>query len=315
MIHPDRELRTLARRDGAAASRHSEGPGPGAADARIDVKLLLHRVRQALAERGTDAARARFAAIDSPHLLGGTIQDGVARGIAVALDETLDLCEPPAHSTEEHDDAEAIHTQTWQGRQLRRKKDLLVASASARIRFSRKGGVLLVDRDRDLNAEDCIRFEDRRDQGDLDGFAAVPGDRPRLFSPAFLAPHLYVQGPERTELRLSGRLGRSPAGYPCAIAFSARSAQPGIRMTIRIDNRHDDHRLRLRLLGIPAGAVRHECTDVWETVQAGSRTFRAATLVRSVGRLRVGERNVAVPEAQCHRSLTHTFWIGDTREA
>ena len=53
-------------------------PGPDSADARMDLKLLAHRTRKALAERWTAEAEARLAGLSSPDLWAGTVQDGTA---------------------------------------------------------------------------------------------------------------------------------------------------------------------------------------------------------------------------------------------
>lgn len=309
--HPNRCATTLATRvPPEAGGGPYEPPGAGSADARVDLKLLLFRARRALETRGTDAARARFRSVDEPDLLAGTVQDGVARGVAVALEEVVALCdgpEPPPPEDEPDEDG----AERFEGRDLRRKKDILVASGGARIRWSRRGGILFVDRDHDVHEEDCIRFEDRRDLGDLDGFAGDPDERPRLFSPAFLRPVVLVHGARRHRLVLEGRLGRRADGYDCRIVFQGDSGESFVRMVVIVRNDRDDHRLRVRFIGCrDPRAIDSDGTPAFSTVRYRSRWFVAATLVRACGRLRVGDREVAVPGAQCHGTHRHEFRLG-----
>ncbi len=323
--HPDRLAHNLAHRKrlmDQGIPKVVDLPGPGAADARMDLKLLAHRTRRALADRWTPEAEARLAGLSTPDLWAGTVQDGTARGFKVALEEALSLCAPGAETMPQ--------TESWttpesepdavilEGKDLGRRRDLLVASAGARIRFGPKTGVLIVDRRRHIHQEDCIRFEDHSDAGCLDGFVARPDERPRLFSPAFLKPARLLHSPTRDELVLLGRLGRRRAGYPCELRFVGHKHETGIRLTVVIHNQHKDHRLRIRFLGFSEPeylGLSVDASDLssfppWERVHAQGRTFLAATLVRACGRLRVGERYVPVPEAQCLCRITHEFGIG-----
>src|SRR5262249_5068277 len=147
--HPDRLALNLAHRATLPADAwHGPfvAPDPGSDDARVDLKLLAFEVKRALAERGTPAAHARLAELIGPDLWAGTVRDGTARGMRVALEEALSLCAPPAASPER-----APFDTVLEQRELRRHRDLLVASGGARIRFSRKLGVLFVDRRGELN--------------------------------------------------------------------------------------------------------------------------------------------------------------------
>jgi hypothetical protein len=47
-------------------------------------------------------------------------------------------------------------------------REHVIAAGGARVRFSRKAGVHLIDRDADVNVEHCVGFEDRGDTGTLD---------------------------------------------------------------------------------------------------------------------------------------------------
>ena len=228
--HPDRAAPTLAQLVSPAA--HDDAwppPDPGSADARVDLKLLAWRAQRALETRGTDAARERLGSLTSEHLWAGTVQDGAARGFAVALEEAISLCEPapPTEPTTEPDTVLA-------GRELRRKRDLLVASAGARVRFSRKGGVLFVDRKQDVHVENMLCFEDRTDTGTLDAFEPLAEERPRLFHPGFLHATRYEQGAQRDALLLEGPLGRRPHGYLFRLKLEGRKTENVVRLTIAV---------------------------------------------------------------------------------
>ncbi len=307
--HPDRLAKTLADRDGLLASAGDgpfQTPGSGSCDARINLKLLLHEARVAVDSRGSDQARQRLEQIQGVDLLAGTIQDGTARGVMVALEEVISLCKTP-----DPDEISDDRADVFEGKELRRKRDLLVASGGARIRFSRKNGVLLVDRKQDVHTENCIRFEDRADAGTLDGFEPVAGERPRLFNPGFLQPQLLVQGKLRDLLVIEGRLGRGPKGYPCKMEFEGRKAERSIRLRIKIDNRHRDHRLRIRFLGHDnPDRIKHHGTPGWEVARNGHRSFMATTLIRSCGTLIVGTETVSVPGGQCLGWIEHEFRLG-----
>ncbi len=306
--HADRLISTLAQRN----ARMHEGasgpylqPGAGSGDARVDLKLLAHRARQALEKSASGEARERLAGLDSPDLWAGTIQDGTARGFKVALEEAISLCDGNNQSAVADVEAEDVLTDP---KQLRRKREILVASAGTRMRFSRKKGLQLIDRRREFNQENCIQFEDRGDCGDLDQFVPEEGKRPRIFLPGFLTPTRLIQNKSLDLLEIRGRLGRRFDGYPCAIVFEGRKAEDFLRMTLRVENRQLDHRLRIRFLGIQdQSMIGHAGTPGWEKIAYQGRVFMAATLVRACGRLRVADQLVQVPEAQCLGWIEHRF--------
>lgn len=309
--HPDRCAATLADVP-AARQRQGEGPfappGPGSRDARIDLKLLQWRALRAA--EAAEPARARLAGLDPaerPDLWAGTVQDGVARGFAVALEEACSLGPPAPAPPGAPDDPG--HLQVLAGRDLRRHKDLLVAAGSARVRFSRKQGLLFVDRTVDAHSVNCLRFEAREDRGTLDGFEPG-GDRPRLFSAQFLQPQRYTTAPGFAELRLAGRLGRRQNGWDCELVCTATADRPRVRLALRLDNRQRDQRLRARFLGFQRAWIHHECTDVGEIVANDAGGFVAFTLVRAVGALLVDGAPVPTPAAQCRYALEHVFWLG-----
>jgi hypothetical protein len=311
---------TLANLADARATRNGVPllpPGAGAADCRIDLKLLQWRALRAAGSSA--AARARLQVFDPllrPDLWAGTVQDGVARGFAVALEEAIALAPaPPAVTTGPTVPDDPTRVQTFTGTQLRKKKDLLVDSGGARVRFSRKEGVLFVDRDAGVHSADCLRFEARTDRGTLDAFVADESERPRLFSARFLQPVRYTAGAGHSELVLEGRLGRTARGFPCRIVLSAAASDQRVRLRVRIDNRHCDHRLRARFLGVPPALLEHACTDVHEQVDNDAGGFVAFTLVRACGRLVVDGRAIETPAAQCQGPIEHEFLLGLQRQA
>jgi hypothetical protein len=314
--HPDRVAATLANLPDARRSR-GDGPfalpGDGARDCRIDLKLLLHRAERAAAVSPRAAARlAAWPRAAHPDLWAGTVQDGTARGFAAALEEAIALADPapaapPAAAAAPH------AVQRFVGKELRKKKDLLVATGGARVRFSRKEGLLFVERGESVHSSNCLRFEARRDVGTLDAFAGDDGERPRLYSAQFLQPQEYVVGAGHAELRLQGRIGRGPVGWDCSVVVRGDDAETTVRVRVQIDNRQPGWRLRARFLGLPLAAVEHACTDVRDVVQNDAGGFVAFTLVRACGTLLVDGAPVAVPGAQCPGPLVHEFRLGHGR--
>jgi hypothetical protein len=310
--HPDRCAVTLAT---LPAARQRQGPGPyappgaGARDCRIDLKLLQWRALAASARSA--AARDRLHEFEPglrPDLWAGTVQDGVARGFAAALEEAIDLGSVPGPGPRPVDPTRA---QVFVGTALHRKKDLLVKSSGPRVRFSRKEGVLFVDRETDRHLVDCLQFEARSDRGTLDGFGADEAERPRVFSARFLQPAHYSTGDDDDCLVLEGRLGRTRAGFPCRVTIQGTTGQPRLLLRIAVENRHRDHRLRLRFVGMPPELVEHECTDVREVIADDRVGQLAFTLVRACERLLVDGRPVAAQAgAQCAGWIEHRFWLG-----
>ena len=309
--HPDRAAATLAHLDAAFAARAGDAfqlPGPGAADCRIDLKLLQWRAL-AVAERAA-AARAHLAAFPCdrhPDLWAGTVQDATARGFAVRLEEAIALAPTtPAMLPI----TAAPGAQVTTGKELRKRKDLLIASAGARVRFTRKEGLLFVDREGGLHANNCLRFEAREDTGTLDGFVPMADRRARLFSAQFLQPQRYVEAGDRRELMLAGRIGRGPIGWPCRLVLRGEPTQTSVQLTLQIDQRLPGWRLRARFLGLPLAAIRHECTPVHEVVANDAGGFVAFTLVRAATTLDVDGLPVPTPGAACLGPIEHTFWLG-----
>lgn len=304
---PARAAPNLALRQALTAPGPFAAPAAGSADARVDLKLAAWRVQDALAARGTAAARQRLAGLDAPDLLAGTVQDGTARGLLVAYEEALALCGPPAPESDPFGDP---MTRVLEGKPLRKQREHLIESGGARVRFARKCGVHLIDRAAGVNVEHCIGFEDRSDLGTLDEFVAKEGERPRLFSAAFLQPAQALHCAAGDRLLLRGRLGRTPHGYPCEMVIESRRSEGTVRVAVRVENRHPDHRLRIRFLSVPAQLITSAGTPGFEEVVVGHRRFVAATLVRACGRLRVGTQIVPVPGAQVFGWIEHHFRLG-----
>ncbi|MBZ0153828.1 MAG: hypothetical protein K8J09_20050 [Planctomycetes bacterium] len=313
--HPDRAAATLANVAAVAAGRTAPfcAPSTGADDCRIDLKLLVWRARQAMVRSAAARAHlAPFAVEAHPDLWAGTVQDGVARGFASRLEEAIALAgaepAPVAGAAAATTEANARVTT---GKELRRRKDLLVKSGGARVRFTRKEGLLFVDRDDGLHSANCLRFEARDDRGTLDCF--VPGDdRPRLFSAQFLAPVRYIEGQDHQELVLAGRLGRGANGFGCRLTLRGDAAATTVELRLTIDNRQLDTRLRARFLGLPMAVIHHDCTPVSEAVDGDHGGFVACTLLRANGRLLVDGHPIVVPGAQCQGVIEHVFRLGST---
>lgn len=312
--HADRVAATLANVEAVRKGRPAgpaAAPGAGARDCRIDLKLLQWRAIAA----GERSARARDRLADfdparRPDLWAGTVQDGTARGFATALEEAISLAPPPPAVPIAIDDP--VRSQRFDRKQLRRKKDLLVKSGGSRVRFSRREGLLFVDRGEQVHSTNCLRFEARRDVGTLDGFRGDDGERPRMFSAQFLQPIDYEIAPGYTRLELEGRLGRGPVGWPMRLSLVGVAAEDSVRLVLQVDNAMRDWRLRARFLGIPSAAIGHECADVREEVANDAGGFLAFTLVRACGTLLVDDVPVAVPGAHCAGTHVHCFRLGQT---
>jgi hypothetical protein len=311
LSHPDRLAATLANLEAARIVRPGSGfaaPGDGAADCRIDQKLLQFRALRAAMQSPAAAAHLQpFAAKEHPDLWAGTVRDGVARGFAARLEEAVHLA---PHATEHEDDPSDVTVVT--GKDLRRKKDLLIASAGPRVRFTQKGGVLFVDRSERVHSTNCLWFDAHRDVGSLDGFVPAPGERARLFSAQFLRPARYELGRDSARLLLTGRLGRGPVGWPCEVEVGGRHDAPALRLTIRLLATVPGWRLRVRFLGLPPALVQHDCTPVREVVHGDGRHFVADTLVRACTTLLVDGAKVAVPAAGCPGPIEHHFRLADS---
>lgn len=311
LSHPDRLATTLATLPQARAGR-SGGDyapiGPGAADCRIEGKLAQWQALRAAQRSPVAAAHlAAYSPEEFPELWAGTVQDGVARGFQVRLEEASSLAVVASPPQPQPDGSATEFT----GKELRRKKDILIASSGCRVRFSRKGGLLFVDRTHDVNSENCLWLEARRDVGTLDGFVGADDERARLFSAQYLKPQRFVLGEQFSMLELSGRLGRTAISWPCRIVITGHVEQPNLQLTIELANTVPDWRLRSRFLGVPAELVHHHCTPVRELVTTDVGSFVADTLVRSCSTLLVDGQPVAVPDAASPRAIRHTFSLGN----
>ncbi len=309
--HPDRRAETLLQvleGSQAAAAGGFRAPGAGSADCRIDLKLLIRRAERAMARSA--AAREHLAPLARdrhPDLWAGTVPDAVARGFAARLEEACSLAPVDAAAAPE---AEPDGAEVVTGRDLRRKKDLLVASGGARARFSRRGGVLLVDRANDVHSENALWFEARRDEGTLDGFVGAADERARLFSAQFLKPTRYVTSAAADALVLTGSLGRGPVRWPCRVVLRGAAALEALCIDIELPVVAAGWRLRTRVRGVPATQLHHECTAVREQVDDERGGFVADTLVRACGHLTVGAEQVRTPAAAAPAPLHHRFWFG-----
>jgi hypothetical protein len=313
--HPHRAAATLAELDPARAPAGGPfaPPGAGAADCRIDLKLLQWRALQAAAR--DPRAREHLAPWPPerhPDLWAGTVRDGVARGFMARLEEAVALAPPPAPPAPPLGAAAttAAGVRVTEGRELRKRRDVLVASGGTRVRFTRRDGVTFVDRAESVTSRNCVRFEARRDLGTLDAFVPAADERPRLYSAQFLKPLRLVEAPGVTELVLAGRLGRGPVGWPCEAVLRGALDEDTVHLRLRVDQRLRGWRLRARFLGLPRTAIAHACTDVAEVVDNDAGGFVAFTIVRAVDTLLVDGVPVAVPAAACTGSIEHEFRLG-----
>ncbi|MFK7739106.1 MAG: hypothetical protein AB8H80_02195 [Planctomycetota bacterium] len=323
--HPDRCAATLANLPQAHADRSPDGcrtAGAGAADCRIELKLLQWQAMRA-AERSPTAAEhlARLDRDRHPDLWQGTVRDGSALGMLAHLHEVVALAPPPTPPAKADEANELAPAQTFDAKQLRRKKDLLVKSGSTRVRFSRKGGVLLVDREHETHSENCMWFEARRDLGTLDEFVGPEGERARLFSAQFLKPKFYriekfrsgdaKRVREESELLISGRLGSGPAAWPISMRFLGDTSRSAVELQIELPHVPTGWRLRLRTLGVPSSLLHHHCLPVREQVDTERGGLLCDTLVRSCDRLRIDDNIIKVPDAGNPRPLRHIFTLGE----
>jgi hypothetical protein len=306
LSHPDRLATTLATLQAARAARPDREPtaaAAGAADCRIEGKLLqFHALRAAKLQPSAAAHLEPFRQELFPELWAGTVQDGVARGFQVRLEEVCSLAGilPPITPTTESECGPAPAVA---------RDDKLVTFTGKDLR--RKSGLLFVDREHDINSENCLWFEGRRDHGTLDGFQGADDERARLFSAQFLKPQRFVQGKHYTELELNGRLGRGNIGWPCRILLVGLSDEPSLRMTIDLGATVPGWRLRSRFLGFPADLLHHHCMPVREHVQSDRGGFMADTLVRSCATLLIDGQPMPVPDAASPRGIRHNFSLGN----
>lgn len=317
LSHPDRLATTLATLADARASRPdlSGSPiGPGATDCRLELKLAQWKALRAASRSPAAAAHLAIYGQDAyPELWAGTVRDGVARGFMVHLEETCSLAGLPLDSSDQgQKNTPDSKLTVFTGKDLRRKKDILIASAGCRVRFSRKGGLLFVDREQGINSENCLWFEGRRDSGTLDNFVGHDDERARLFSAQYLKPQRFVQGKHYSELELNGRLGRGTIGWPCRIIIVGSSESPSLHVTIELASIVPLWRLRSRWLGVPETLIHHHCMPVRELVTTAHGGFVADTLSRSCATLLVDGEPVPTPDAAKQSAIKHTFSLGKT---
>jgi hypothetical protein len=286
--------------------------GLGAADCRIDLKLLRWRAAAAAMARSATARHTSlpFPPHAHPDLWAGTVQDGTARGFAVRLEEAIALAGRPVALPPQLPPPPAGARVTT-GKELKKRKDVLIASAEARVRVTRKEGPA-VRRPRRRPARQQLpalrgqrgsRHARRRSRRDRTSGRACSRRSSCNHSDSSRA----TQAPNWPS---PGRLGRGPVGWPCLLVLRGDPRRPAVQLTIRIDHRLPGWRLRARFLGVPLAAIAHACTPVHEVVQNDAGGFVAFTLVRAATRLFVGDDEVATPGAACIGPIQHTFWLG-----
>lgn len=306
--HPDRLAATLAQLPLMSPTQGCRLPGHDARDCRIDQKILLWHARAAMATNAAAHAHlARWQPEQHPDLWAGTVQDGVARGFSVALEEAI------AIAGRKLDDPFAValpEATVVTGAALRRRKEILVASGGARARFSRKLGLLFVEREQELHAANCLWFEARRDLGCLDHFVPDPSQRARLFSAQYLRPVELRESANATLLVLAGSLSRGRDGFACRLSLLGRANEATLALRLELHMPPLGWRLRARFFGLPRTAIHHHCTDVSETVPGPQGPWHAFTLVRACDRLICQASAIDVPGAGELRHVVHDFRLG-----
>lgn len=94
-------------------------PGGGARDARINLKILQwHALRAADTSAKVRERLHEFDPATRPDAWAGTVQDGFARGFAVALEEAIALGQQPVIEQP----FDPVHTQHITGKDLRKRR-------------------------------------------------------------------------------------------------------------------------------------------------------------------------------------------------
>ncbi len=158
-----------------------------------------------------------------------------------------------------------------------------------RVSAERDGTMTLASADEQIAFPGLMTLESERDEGDSYTFAPVPGDRPvkaaRLGKPVLAASGPYVSTLQWGQ-RLSGGAGNEGKAGVVTLQLSAdlRGDGPAVHCSLRLDNRAENHRLRLRL---PLGIKRLVATagapfgQVSRPVSAATPRQRMETPVRT----------------------------------
>ena len=136
---------------------------------------------------------------------------------------------------------------------------VVVENDALRVEVDAQGAIVLHDRTSGhVHALD-LRFEDEADAGDEYDFSPVPDDVPILVSGTREAPTVRAAGPLRATVRLPYRLTlpqrladdrRSRVGAALLdvdVDLTLDAGSSRLDVTVALDNRVDDHRLRLRV--------------------------------------------------------------------
>ncbi|HKI57534.1 MAG TPA: glycoside hydrolase family 38 C-terminal domain-containing protein, partial [Trueperaceae bacterium] len=132
-------------------------------------------------------------------------------------------------------------------------------NAAVRLDVDADGAVSVTDLASGARTPLRLAFEDEADAGDEYDFSPLAGDAPLVFDAPAGPPELLAAGPVEGTVRLayrgelparlggdrSRREGRVPLDIVLDLSLAA--AEPLVRLRVRVDNRAQDHRLRLRL--------------------------------------------------------------------
>jgi alpha-mannosidase len=156
-----------------------------------------------------------------------------------------------------------------------------------RVSAERDGTMTLASADEQIAFPGLMVLESERDEGDSYSFAPMPGDRPvrgmRLGRPALAAAGPYVSTLQWGQ-RLAAGTGIAEKPGRVSLRFSAdlRGDGAAVHCSLRLDNRAENHRLRLRLpLGLKKALamVGTQFGQVTRSYPAGSRRPRMETPV------------------------------------
>src|SRR5262249_32089307 len=124
-----------------------------------------------------------------------------------------------------------------------------------RVSVSPDGTVRLDDRVTGERFDGLLRFESGGDVGDTYTYSAPAQDRvARLAGPG--RPRVTAEGPLVAALELTGNIALETGEVSVTSSLSVRDGSRILHVTVEVDNRATDHRLRLVCpSGVPGGSA------------------------------------------------------------